>query len=115
MRGCASGVRCAAQRLQQLPDRNGRTCMMPGRIIPEMAASRSIPYRRLCQNQRVPTSDAMRPLSADGLFQCRDTLRTTLMNDAAKLPDPPTEPTTEEHSVGKECFSTWRCRVSPGH
>src|SRR3546814_16375642 len=66
--------------------------MMPGRIIPEMAASRSIPYRRLCQNQRVPTSDAMRPLSADGLFQCRDTLRTNLMNDAAKLLDPLTEP-----------------------
>src|SRR3546814_12512800 len=34
----------------------------------------------------------MRPLSADGLFQCRDTLRTNLMNDAAKLLDLLTEP-----------------------
>jgi len=29
--------------LQQLPDLDGRAYMMPGRVIPEMAASRSIP------------------------------------------------------------------------
>src|SRR3546814_10479209 len=34
----------------------------------------------------------MPPTSADVLCQCRDTLRTSLMNDAAKLLDPLTEP-----------------------
>src|SRR3546814_2876712 len=39
-----SAVWCRISGLQQLPDRDGRTYMMPGRIIPRMAASLSIPW-----------------------------------------------------------------------
>src|SRR3546814_5150458 len=39
-----SAVWCRINGLQQLPDRDGRTYMMPGRIIPRMAASLSIPW-----------------------------------------------------------------------
>ena len=37
--------------LQQLPDLGGRTYMMPGRIIPEMAASLSIPHGKYARHE----------------------------------------------------------------
>ena len=62
MRGCASGVRCVVPQsgLQQLPDRDGRTYLMPGRTILGMTASLSIPYMVLCQNRRFLTRSAGR-------------------------------------------------------
>ena len=48
----AVSAACRPSGLQQLPDRGGRTYMMPGRIIPEMAASPSTSWRQICQRRR---------------------------------------------------------------
>jgi len=41
---------------QQLPDLGGRTYMMPGRVIPEMAASPSISCCQICQTEGIRAS-----------------------------------------------------------
>lgn len=77
---------------QQLPDLGGRTYMMPGRVIPEMAASPSIPYCRLCQTWGVRASCLAISLFPGGGFQLGDSLRADLMDDAAQFLDALAEP-----------------------
>ena len=50
---CPLGRWCG---VQQLPDLDGRTYMMPGRVILGMTASHFIPWARLCQNRGVAAS-----------------------------------------------------------
>src|SRR3546814_18506211 len=44
-----SAVWCRISGLQQLPDRDGRTYMMPGRIIPRMEIGRAACRERVCK------------------------------------------------------------------
>lgn len=78
--------------LQQLPDLDGRTYMMPGRVILEMAASPSIPCRRICQTQGVRARCLAVSLFRGGSFQFGDPFRADLMDDAAQFLDALAEP-----------------------
>lgn len=78
--------------LQQLPDRSGRTYMMPGRVIPEMAASPSIPCDRICQTWGVRANCLAGSLFPCGGFQFGDPFRADLMDHAAQFLDSFTEP-----------------------
>ena len=86
---CPLGRYCGDQ---QLPDRDGRTYMMPGRVILGMTASHFIPWARLCQNLGVPASYRRARLFARRCLQFGDALRTNLMDDAAQFLDPRAEP-----------------------
>ena len=86
---CPLGRWCG---VQQLPDRNGRTYMMPGRIILGMTASHFIPWRLLCNNLGLPASSRRARLFARRRLQFGDALRTDLMNDAAQFFDALAEP-----------------------
>lgn len=78
--------------LQQLPDLGGRTYMMPGRVIPEMAASPSIPCCRICQKWGVQASCQAVSLFPGGGFQFGNPFRADLMDDAAQFLDAFTKP-----------------------
>src|SRR3546814_7518107 len=86
---CPLGRWCG---VQQLPDRNGRTYMMPGRVILGMTASHFIPCRLLCQNRGVPASYRRARLFARRCLQFGDAFRTDLMDDATQFLDASAEP-----------------------
>ena len=66
--------------------------MMPGRVIPGMAASRSIPRRRLCQIQGVPASRELASLLVGSDLKRGDLVGADLMHSTAEFLDARAKP-----------------------